>query len=246
MKYDRLVNYLSTHIVAVSSNIKQILIEKEQVPAQKITVIPHGIPSACMDEKIPVQEINRVRETYRLEGHFPVVGVVSRLTEWKGVQYIIPAFKELLARYPNAKLVLANANGDYEQEIKHMLNDLPENTFQLIKFETSVNPLFKSFDVFVHAPVDSLCEAFGQVYIEALSLEVPMVCTLSGIACEFIENNKNALVAGYRNSGSIYSGIITLLSDEGLRTRLVKQGKSDVREYTFEKKFLKLKHIYQS
>ena len=246
IKYDRLVNYLSTHIIAVSSNIKQILLEKENVPEEKVTVIPHGIPLAVIDKEIPQSEIDTIKDKYYLRGNFPVVGVISRFTEWKGIQYIIPAFKKLLIEYPKAKLVLANASGDYEKEINSLLSDLPANSYIVLKFEKSVNPLFKSFDVFVHAPIDNLCEAFGQVYIEALSLEVPMVCTLSGIACEFIENEKNAVVAEYKNSDSIYLGITKVISDKILREKIVRQGKLDVKEYTFEKKFLKLKSIYQS
>jgi glycosyltransferase involved in cell wall biosynthesis len=244
VKYDLYVNKLSTHIIAVSSNIKTILMEREQVPENKIIVIPHGIPSKIMDQTVSVKEIESIKEKYQLTAHHPIIGVISRFTEWKGVQYVIPAFKKLLNDFPNAKLVLANANGDYENNLKLLLSELPVNSYLLIKFEAEINALFKNFDVFVHVPIDKFCEAFGQVYIEALCLEVPMVCTLSGVACDLIKDEENAMVVDYKNANAIYTGVKKILEDHALKDKLIMLGKADVREYTFEKKFAKLKTIY--
>lgn len=244
VKYDLYVNKLSTHIIAVSLNIKTILIKKEQVQEEKIIIIPHGIPTQIMDQVISEKKIKVIKEMHKLSNHYPIIGVISRFTEWKGVQYIIPAFKKLRHDFPNAKLVLANANGDYENTLKSLLNELPQNVYVLIKFEEEINALFKNFDVFVHVPINSFCEAFGQVYIEALSLEIPMVCTLSGVACDLIKDGKNAVVVDYKNSEAIYNGVKKVLENQDLKKRMVLEGKADVREYSFEKKFVKLKNIY--
>ena len=246
VKYDRWINRLSTHIIAVSASIKAILEKLEHVPAEKITAVPHGIPSKLLDQVISEKEIAHIRQKYELTGRWPIIGIVSRFVEWKGIQYIIPAFKKLVKDFPNAKLVLANANGDYEQTLTGLLRDLPPSSFVLVRFEPNINPFFKTFDVFVHTPIDASCEAFGQVYIEALSLEVPMVCTLSGIANDLIKNEMNALVVAYKNSDSIYEALIRILNDKALAEKLTARGKLDVREYTFEKKYARLKSIYQN
>lgn len=246
VKYDLLINRFSTHIVAVSNNIEAILINMEQAPKEKVTVIPHGIPSAVLNKSIPEDQITEIKAKYSFGPKYPIIGVVSRFTEWKGIQYIIPAFKECLSVYPNAKLVLANAHGDYESELKNMLADIPVSSYILILFENNMPTLFKSFDVFVHTPIDPFCEAFGQVYIEALSLNIPMVCTLSGIANDFIVNEKNALVVDYKNSKEISTAISKLLTDQGLRKSIIKNGKDSVQNYSFESKFEKLKLLYLS
>lgn len=244
IKYDRMVNYLSTHIVAVSSSVKRLLTEKEHVAKEKVTVIPHGIPLAFMHNPVPEENIHAMREKYKLTDYQPVIGVVSRFVEWKGIQYIIPAFKKLIGEYPQAKLVLANATGNYETELASLLNTLPPDSFVRIKFESDVTSLFKTFSVFVHTPVNSACEAFGQVYIEALSLDVPMVCTLSGIATDLIVNEKNALVAEFENADSIYFNLKKLLADKALCHALILQGKKDVSSFSFETKFNRLKTLY--
>jgi glycosyltransferase involved in cell wall biosynthesis len=246
IKYDFLINNLSTHIIAVSNNVKNILIKKEQVEDYKITVIPHGIPINTFDKPINKKEIDDIKKKYNITNNSPIIGVISRFTEWKGVQYIIRAFEKFILDYPNAKLVLANAEGDYETQIKKMLSELPTSSYCLITFESNIIPLYKSFDVFVHTPIDVNFEAFGQIYIEALCFEIPMVCTLSGIANDLIINEKNALVVDYKNSEEIYITIKRLLNDDKLRNQIVNQGKIDVRKYNFETKFEKTRTIYLS
>jgi glycosyltransferase involved in cell wall biosynthesis len=246
VKYDLLINKYSTHIIAVSNNIKEILMEKENVEAGKITVIPHGMPAEVLNKSISVIDVQNAKKKYGFEFNNPIIGVVSRFTEWKGIQYIIPAFKQFLQINKNAILVLANAHGDYENEVKKLLTELPENSYVLIPFENNMLPLFKSFDIFVHTPIDKYCEAFGQVYIEALALKVPMVCTISGIANDVIVNKKNAMVVRHKNSKDIYDAISELTSNSELRNNIINEGHISVQNFSFESKFDKLKQLYLS
>lgn len=244
VKYDLLINKFSTDIIAVSNNIKKILMQKEGVEAEKILVIPHGIPLNVLNKSISLTEILNIKRKYELEFNTPIIGVVSRFTEWKGIQYIIPAFKEFLLNNNQAKLVLANAHGDYEIELKKLLGELPSNSYILIPFENNMSPLFKCFDIFVHAPIDYHCEAFGQVYIEALSLKIPMICTISGIANDFILNKKNALVVGHKNSTDIYEAMCELTNNVNLKNAIVEGGYKSVQSFSFELKFEMLKQLY--
>jgi glycosyltransferase involved in cell wall biosynthesis len=244
VKYDRWVNTWSTHIIAVSSNVANILKQREQVVDQKITIIPHGVPNALMDEAVPEDQILAVKQRYHYGAHQPVIGVVSRFVEWKGIQFIIPAFAKLLQNYPNALLVLANAGGNYTNRIDAALSQLPATSYCKIPFENDGRALFKSFDMFVHVPTNAQFEAFGQVYMEALFLKVPMVCTLSGIATELVKHNHNALVCPYSDSESIYSHLIQLLGSAELRERLTSAGAKDVRVLSFEKKYQQIISLY--
>ena len=80
--------------------------------------------------------------------------------------------------------------------------------------------------MFVHAPVGRDYEAFGQVYVEALAMGVPSVVTLSGVACDIIEDGRNALVVPYRDSESIYRALDRLMEDEALRRELSTNGRA--------------------
>ena len=154
----------------------------------------------------------------------PIIGVISRYVKFKGVQYIIPAFKKIRFEFPEAHLVLANAQGDYTAEIRSILKQLPEGSYTEIQFEDDLAALYKVFDVFVHVPIDAQAEAFGQTYVEALAAEIPSIFTLSGVAREFIKDKENALVVNFKDDEGIFWGIKTLLVDEKKRCGIVKNG----------------------
>ncbi len=227
--YDKFVNSLSKKIIAITEMVAEVLIQKENVNPKKVDIIHHGFDFAqCKSDGTIIQEL---RQKYGLTESYPVVGVVSRFISWKGIQYTIPAFARLVQNYPNAKLVLANAIGWYSDEIKFLLKDhLKPSQYVLIEFESRVFDLYKNFDVFVHVPINRESEAFGQIYVEALALEVPSVFTVSGIAIDFIKDRKNALVVPYKDSDAIYEAMNLILTDKNLREKIVLQGKSDVQQ----------------
>ncbi len=203
IKYDLFINKLSTKIIAISENIKNILIDREKVKAEKITVISHGFDLLYFNN-VPTSRIDSIKQKYSITENRFVIGMISRYTHWKGIQYVIPAFKKIIIEFPNAFLVLANATGDYAKEIKELLNDLPENSYREIVFEKDSPALFKMFNVFVHVPIDDHSEAFGQVYIEALAANCPSIFTLSGIAKEFEKNEKNFTIVPFCDTDAIY------------------------------------------
>lgn len=241
--YDKVVNFLSTHIVAITGMVKDILVEREQVKPEKITVIQHGF-----DWKDFTNTSNSsidLKSKYNLNEHYPVIGIISRHIEWKGIQYTISAFQKLLKIYPNAKLVLANAGGSYRPVIEGLLKNLDSSKYVLIDFEKQVFELYKTFNMFVHVPIGAEYEAFGQVYVESLAMRVPSIFTLSGVANDFIENEKNAIVVPYCDSDAIYQAMKRLLGDEKLGENLLQNGyESVIKMFHIEKMIKELEGVY--
>ncbi|HPQ08426.1 MAG TPA: glycosyltransferase family 4 protein [Bacteroidia bacterium] len=246
VKYDKFINWCSTHIIAISENVKNILIEKENVDDKKVVVIHHGFKIEEF-QNISNERILHIKNKYKItDKDYPIIGVISRYVHWKGIQYIIPAFEKLLVEYPNAKLILANAqHGDNKDEIKKLLKKIPQKNYIEIPFENDVPALYKIFNVFVHVPIDNHSEAFGQVYIEALLAGIPCIFTLSGVANEFIIDKYNALVVPYKNSESIYESIKIILSDNSLVLRLRENGNKTAQNFNLEKMIHQLENLYQ-
>ncbi|SKC77239.1 glycosyltransferase family 4 protein [Ohtaekwangia koreensis] len=242
-KWDILCNTLATDIVAISENVKDILTQWDKAKASKVSVIYHGFDLSYF-KNIDLQRVNGLHEKYKLYSR-PVIGVISRYMKMKGIQYIIPAFKKLKEDFPDAHLVLANAQGDYTAEIRTQLRQLPEGCYTEIQFEHDLAALYKVFDVFVHVPVDAHAEAFGQTYIEALAAEVPSVFTISGIAREFIVNEYNALVANYQDAEDIYVNMRRILNDAKIRSVIIENGmKSLEAKFNLPIMIDKLTYIY--
>ena len=242
--YDRLIHSMATHIVAISGVVKQVLIEREKVKTSKVTLVPHGFDLQGFSQ-VNLAKVALLKNQYQTQGKHPVIGIIARQTFWKGIQHIIPAFGRLLEQYPNAHLVLANAKGDYKAEIDALLGKLPPNSYTEIEFEQDIYHLYQLFDLYVHTPINEDLEAFGQTYVEALAAGIPSIFSLSGIAPEFIEDGKNALVVPFQDSEAIYQQMVRLLENPALAQQLTSQGRKDVQKaFALDNMIQALKNIY--
>jgi glycosyltransferase involved in cell wall biosynthesis len=243
--YDKGINLLSTHIVAISSLVAGVLEQQEEVAPAKIRLIAHGFRLEQFSE-VSGERIDAVAMRHGIKREaYPKVGVISRYTHWKGIQHIIPAFARLRQQYPEAQLILANAKGDYQEQIRAQLAELPQNSYTEIPFEQDVPALYQLFDLYVHAPIDEHSEAFGQTYVEALAAGVPSVFTPSGVAPEYIRHEDNALLVPFQDAKAIYTALLRLLEDAELRQKIRAQGRQDVAAlFTFEAMEKKLMALY--
>jgi len=244
LKWDKLMNRLATDIVAISENIRKILVNWEGAEPGKVHLIHHGFDLPYFADPDP-QQVASLRQRHGLPAdRHPVVGVIARYIEWKGIQYVVEAFKTIRQTFPDAFLMLANAHGDYAAPLKKSLGEIPQGAYKEIIFENDLASLYAVMDVFVHVPNDPYAEAFGQTYIEALAAGVPSVFTLSGVASEFIVDKKNACVVEFRNAGDIASAVRNIWQDPALRTSLIDGGKQSVRSFGLEHMLCKLEKLY--
>jgi glycosyltransferase involved in cell wall biosynthesis len=244
VKWDKWCNQLATKIIAPSLAVQNVLVKMEKVPEEKVTVINHGFDLEYF-RKVPEDIVQRIKSKYNPEGKYPVIGVIARFTELKGIQFIIPAFQKILLQYPDALLLLFNANGDYKVEIDNLLAQLPKKSYQTIAFENELAAIYTLFDVFVQASTDTNIESFGQTYIEALASGVPSVFTLAGVSSDFIVHRENALVVPFKNSEAIFEGILQILNDDELKNKIIKGGwNSVIDRFSLHKMMENLNEVY--
>lgn len=242
--YDKIISSMATDVIAISDNVRQTLLG-EGISPEKIHTIYHGFKLTDF-QNIENIQIQTLRNKYNPSGNYPVIGVISRYFELKGIQYTIPAFQKLLESYPDALLLLANTTGNYASQIKFLLQEVPQKNYIEVAFEPDIFAMYQLFDIFIHVPIDPSIEAFGQTYVEALAAGVPSVFTLSGVAGEFIRDRQNALVVDFKDSDGIYRAMKEILSKINLRDTLTTQGRKDVCQmFTLEQMIHKLEHLYE-
>ena len=200
LKLDKLMNFFSTRIVAVSQVVKDVLVSSENVREEKVEIIYNGVDLELFldiwgqKEKISTDSIFRI-------------GVISRLTEWKGVEYTAKAFREFNLKYPNSSLHVIGAPADSAKNVFDILKELPSGKFEFQSQNLNI-PLFLShMDVFVHVPTEISDEAFGIVYIEALASGIPTVFTKSGILNELENAEKFCSIVEHRDSRAIVNSL---------------------------------------
>ena len=215
---DRLTNTLATHVVAVSEVVQKILINDEGVPQNKISLIPNGIE---LTDFINAR-LNRKQHSFPRESKNKVnVGIISRMTNWKGIEYAAKAFIQFQQRYPNAHLTIIGAFSDSYENVSEILKPLPKANYALEEFRLNIPEFLSGLDVFIHVPVGFQDEAFGIVYIEALAVGIPSIVTISGVLHELPGLQNYVEIVPYMDSDSIFAAMLRIESQIGEAKSLV-------------------------
>ncbi|MBS0379257.1 MAG: glycosyltransferase family 4 protein [Proteobacteria bacterium] len=168
----------------------------------------------------------------------PRVGMIGRLAPWKGQDVFIRAAAEVLRRGVRAQFVIVGsalfAEDAYERELRGLVDELGlSDSVQFLGFR-EVPPLLRSLDVLVHA--SRIPEPFGQVIIEGLAAELPVIATEGGGASEIIESGRNGLLVPGGDPGALARMLVAVLAEPGRARALAAAGRRDVLErYTAER-----------
>jgi len=241
VKYDKLINKLATKIVSISDVVSEVLIKHEFVKEEKLIKIHHGFDFNEIKELAGKK--NEIRLKYNIPQNQKIIGVVSRYIEYKGLQYSIPAIIDYV-KENGGFIVLANASGPYKNKVSELLKSLDKSHYIEIEFEENPYALFANFDVFVHTPIHKNDEAFGQVYIEAMFLGIPVITTLTGIVNEFSSDKKYFYPVLYKNSVEIKDALVSVLNNQ-TALPVIGNAKTYVRDhFTLNKMSHQLNKLY--
>lgn len=202
---------LSDVIIAVSPAAKANLIETGTDP-KRIRVVFNG---AAPQRELPEEERREVRRKYGLaEDHF-VCAIIARLEEVKGHAYVLEAARELNARDPAVRILIAGG-GSLEAELKEAARDLPNVIF--CGFVSEIYEIENICDVQLNASWGT--EATSLSLLEGMSLGIPAVVSDFGGNPYVIGDGVNGRVVPKKNAGAIAAAVRELKKDRELYERL--------------------------
>jgi glycosyltransferase involved in cell wall biosynthesis len=154
-----------------------------------------------------------VRRNLGLPEDGPLIGIVGRLQQWKGIHVFVESFSEVLNKYPNAHGVVVGGKHDLEPEYSDLLRRLIlrlnlRDKITLAGFQENIPTWMQAMDVVVHA---SDHEPFGMVVIEAMALGKPVVAGAEGGPREIITDGVNGLLAPFGDANRLAQQILRYL-----------------------------------
>jgi glycosyltransferase involved in cell wall biosynthesis len=184
----------------------------------------------------------------RAEGTPLRIGMVGRLTPWKGQLIALRAFAAA-GLDPSARLVLMGSamfgEHDYEREIDAEIDRLGlGDRVELTGFVDDVLGALSTFDVLVHA--STIPEPFGQVVLEGLAAGVPVVATREGGPGEIITDRVDGLLYAAGDVAALAGLLRELAGDAGLRARLAAAGRTRVADFAPEVVAARMLAVYGS
>ncbi|MFD7276188.1 glycosyltransferase family 4 protein [Streptomyces sp. NPDC059862] len=200
--------------------------------AARMVQLPPGV-----DEKTfhPDSGGDRVRARLGLTDR-PVVVCVSRLVPRKGQDTLILAMPRILAKEPDAVLLIVGG-GPYEKELRKLAREtrVEESVVFTGAVPWSELPAhYGAGDVFAmpcrtrRGGLD--VEGLGIVYLEASATGLPVVAGDSGGAPDAVLDGETGWVVRGGSAEDAADRIVTLLGDPELRRRMGERGRSWVEE----------------
>ena len=204
-------------------------------------VIPNSI---CLDNFAHFPPKKNARETLNFGPKDIVLLSVGRLSEEKGLVYLVKAFENIVRQYPLAKLVLAG-DGPTKEVLTNLVDKLhlPNVLFvgRIPNRKYSLDLLLSAADIYVSS---SVYESFGLSVLEALASGLPIVCTNVGGLPEIVENGVNGILVPPRNPDALSEAVLSLVSNELMCRRMRENNKKKAYLYSMDIIFPKILNLY--
>jgi glycosyltransferase involved in cell wall biosynthesis len=234
-----LVRLLARHLpVCVVANSASTLETLKLGGGRRTAVIASGLTPEHIERCWVAQRSNPT----------PRVGIVGRIAPWKGQDVFLEAAARLLSAGVAARFCIVGAPMFGEEAFDGFLRERASSLGLVDHVEflgfSDVPAVLRSLDILVHA--SKTPEPFGQVIIEGMAAELPVVATDGGGAREIIENGRTGVLVPMGDAGRLAEALVGLLTHPERAHSLAAAGRRHVLEhFTVEESARRSEELYE-
>ena len=191
-------------------------------PAERVSTVPNPVRAPAPEETRGASDPLR-RELGEPDGYLLLVA--GRLTPEKGHGRVLEALGRVDPPKP-WRLLVAGRDDPGFPNLRSRLESLARDLgigerVRFLGFREDLYRIMAACDLLVHAPD---YEGFGRVFVEAMGVGLPVVCTPVGGLTELNEATGFGRLAADSSPGALARAVEELLRDEPARTRMAEQG----------------------
>ncbi|WP_341988797.1 glycosyltransferase [Azorhizobium sp. AG788] len=228
---------VSARIIVMADKAQQLLQSVYHVPADKIEVIPHGIPD------VPFAEPDQAKAIFGFTGR-PVILTFGLLSPGKGIEVMIDAMPLILERCPDAAYVVLGAT---HPNLVRQEGEAYRESLMARARERGVQDNVVFLDQFVDQPTllgfIAMCDVYVTPYLNerqmtsgtlaySFGLGKPVVSTPYWHASELLADGRGVLVP-FGDSTGIGEAIAALLTDTPRRQSMRRRAYATSRSMTW-------------
>jgi glycosyltransferase involved in cell wall biosynthesis len=180
----------------------------------------------------------------RLAGGAPYILAIGTIEPRKDMPSLVAAFDTIAAAVPDVRLVVAGPDGWGAAALRAALE---RSTARARITRVGWVDAGARADLLAGAAAfayPSLYEGFGLPPLEAMAAGVPVVTTRAGAVPEVVGDA--AVVVEPRSVDALASALVDVLTDEGLRERLVEAGRARAAHHSWDATVAGLTDLYRS
>jgi phosphatidylinositol alpha-1,6-mannosyltransferase len=239
--------------VKICRGAKQVVVNSEFLKTQVVAmlgsegnvVVLNPSPADFFAAPVSESEKNKVRTELALDGGKKIILTVARLIPGKGVATLVGLMPRIVAKVPNAVLVLVGTG----PELPTILGEIQMNYLQnSVRLLGGVSPeflprLYQTADAFVllTQTINGHEEAWGTVFLEAGVSGLPVVAGRSGGVSEAVHEGVTGDLVEVNNPEQVVQSIVCMLTNPEKAREMGAASRARVlAEFTWEKQLTKL------
>lgn len=209
-----LISRGASTMLCVSEEDRRKMVEIERIPAERIQVVPNGIPP------LPEPSGSDVRAELRIPVGAQVLGAVAVLREQKRLDVLIEALELLVGRLPDPHLIIAGddvGRGNRARLEQRAASLGVADRVHLIGRRSDIADVLAAMDV---ACLSSDFEGMPLSVMEYMAAGKPIVATRVGGVPEIVDEGVEALLVPRRDPAALANAVERLLLDPVLAAEL--------------------------
>ncbi len=218
-------------VIAVSNFVKNNLVKRYGIPADKIAVVHNGANE--MNSAVNYRSV--------IQNDDKIVLFAGRVTLQKGPEFFVDAAAKVLPHYDKVKFVVAGS-GDMLPRIIERASDYEiadKFIFHGFYTRSEAERLFSMADLFV---MPSVSEPFGIVPFEAMCKGTPTLISRQSGCSEVISHT---LKSDFWDIDDMANKIVNILRYQELQDEISEKGLKEIDRFTWEEPAAKCIEVYK-
>ena len=217
-------------VIAVSNLTRNIVIEKYNIPAEKVITVHNAVRFAEKENELPERGVED-----------KIITFLGRITFQKGPDYFVEAAAKVLKRVPNVRFVMAGSGDMMNHVIRRVARLGIADRFHFTGFlkGDDVHKMFQLSDVYI---MPSVSEPFGISPLEAMRANVPSIISKQSGVAEVLDY---AVKVDYWDVDAMADAIYGFVKYPALAKMFSEKGLEEVTGLKWNSAAAKIKAVYE-
>jgi len=212
-------------VIAVSDSVRQSVMERLNLPAERVHTIPNWIDA----ERFRPIEREAARSMFQFKSNL-VIACIGQITAAKGQEEFVRAANRVANMRQDVEFVIAGEESEQGTPFTNHLKSLADSMglarrLKFLGYVYHMRELLSAVDVVV---VPSWDEGFSLVTIEAMAARRAVVASNVGGISEIIKDGVNGVLFPVRDARALADKILWTIWDAPQRERLATEAQRDV------------------